>query len=244
MINNPLKVENLKKQFGDHIVLNNINFKLKENEIFGLIGLNGAGKTTLIKIILDLLCADEGCVKILDIPSAQTKSRENLRYLPEKFQASPMLKGMEFLKIFNDFDKTYKGTKKDLEKEIYKFADLLALDKKALDLKISKYSKGMVQKLGLISTFLGDSKIAILDEPMSGLDPKARIYLKNLLLESKKNGKSVFFSSHILADIDEICDRIGILYNGKIVFLGTPSELKKKHSQTSLEKAFLKEIKI
>jgi ABC-2 type transport system ATP-binding protein len=100
----------------------------------------------------------------------------------------------------------------------------------------------MMQKLGLISTFLGDSQIVILDEPMSGLDPLARISLKNLLLENKRRGKSIFFSSHILSDVDEICDRIGILYNGKIVFLGTPDQLKKKHSQALLEKAFLQEI--
>ncbi len=242
MSNNPLKITNLNKKFGEKVVLDGINFELKSNEIFGLIGLNGVGKTTLIKIILDLLSADSGEVKIFDTPSVLTRSREKLRYLPEKFQVSSMLKGIEFLKIFNDFDKAYKATKEELEKEIFKLADLLALDKNALNLKVSKYSKGMVQKLGLISTFLGNSEIVILDEPMSGLDPKARIYLKNLLLESKKKNKSIFFSSHILADIDEICDRIGVLYNGKIVFVGTPEELKKKHSETLLEKAFLKEI--
>lgn len=242
MSNNPLKITNLNKKFGEKVVLDGINFELKNNEIFGLIGLNGVGKTTLIKIILDLLNADSGSVEIFGTPSVLTKSREKLRYLPEKFQVSSMLKGIEFLKIFNDFDKTYKANKEELEKEIYKLADLLALDKNALNLRVSKYSKGMMQKLGLISTFLGDSEIVILDEPMSGLDPKARIYLKNLLLDSKKKNKSIFFSSHILSDIDEICDRVGVLYKGKIIFIGTPEELKKKHSETLLEKAFLKEI--
>lgn len=242
MSNSPLKIIDLKKHFGDHIVLDGINFELKQNEIFGLIGLNGAGKTTLIKIILDLLNADNGNIEISGISSTLTKSREKLRYLPEKFQASSMLKGLEFLKIFNGFDKSYKPTNQDLEKEIFRLADLLSLNKDALNLRVSKYSKGMTQKLGLISTFLGNSNLVILDEPMSGLDPKARIYLKNLLLESKKQNKSVFFSSHILSDIDEICDRIGILCGGKICFIGTPEELKQKHSETSLEKAFLKEI--
>lgn len=244
MSNSPLKIKNLKKSFGDSVVLDDISFELKNNEIFGLIGLNGAGKTTLIKIILDLLEADSGNIEILGTSSKLTKSREKLRYLPEKFQASTMLKGKEFLKIFNNFDKTYNPSKEEFEKETFKLADLLALDKKALNLKVSKYSKGMGQKLGLISTFLGNSELIVLDEPMSGLDPKARIFLKKLLLDSKKNKKSVFFSSHILADIDEICDRVGVLYNGKIVFLGTPSDLKKKHSETSLEKAFLREIKL
>ncbi len=138
MSNNPLKITDLSKKFGEKIVLDRVNFELKSNEIFGLIGLNGVGKTTLIKIILDLLNADSGEVKIFDTPSTSTSSREKLRYLPEKFQVSSMLKGMEFLKIFNDFDKTYKATKEELETEIYKLADLLALDKNALNLKVSK----------------------------------------------------------------------------------------------------------
>lgn len=237
-----LKISDIKKSFGSKVVLNDVSLEIKRNEIFGLIGLNGAGKTTLIKIILDLLDADSGSVEILGNNSTMTKSRENLRYLPEKFQVSSMLKGIEFLKIFNSFNKDDKAFKKDLESEIFKLAKLLDLDKKALTMKVSKYSKGMMQKLGLISTFLGNSELVILDEPMSGLDPKARINLKELLLNSKSKDKSIFFSSHILADIDEICDRIAILNNSKIVFIGTPNELKHKHSQTLLEKAFLKEI--
>ncbi len=242
MLDSPLKVRNLKKNFADKVVLDDIDLEIKKNEIFGLIGLNGAGKTTLIKIILDLLNADSGSVDVLGTNSSKPSSRKRLRYLPEKFQVSSMLKGLEFLKIFNDFNKNAKIDKKQFEEEIFNLADLLVLDRKALSLKVSKYSKGMMQKLGLISTFLGDSELVILDEPMSGLDPKARIYLKELLLKSKSKNKSIFFSSHVLADIDEICDRIAILNNGKISFIGTPEELKKKHSQSSLEKAFLKEI--
>ncbi|MDD2840282.1 MAG: ABC transporter ATP-binding protein [Rickettsiales bacterium] len=242
MLSSPLKVINLRKNFAEKVVLDNINLEIKKNEIFGLIGLNGAGKTTLIKIILDLLTADNGLIEVLSMDSSKPDSRKKLRYLPEKFQVSSMLKGMEFLKIFNDFSKNNKMNKKQIEVEIFNLTDLLALDRKALSLKVSKYSKGMMQKLGLISTFLGNSELVVLDEPMSGLDPKARICLKELLLKSKSDNKSIFFSSHVLADIDEICDRIAILNNGRISFIGTPEELKKKYSQSSLEKAFLKEI--
>lgn len=239
MLEKTLNVYNLNKKFGNKVVLDNINLTIKKNEIFGLIGLNGAGKTTFIKTILDLLDPDSGNIEIMGLSSTYTKSRQNLRYLPEKFQVSSMLKGIEFLKIFSNFN----SKNENILNEIYELADLLALDRKALSNKVSKYSKGMMQKLGLISTFLGKSDLVILDEPMSGLDPKARICLKELLLKSKLEGKSIFFSSHVLSDIDEICDRIAVLNGGKLSFIGTPNELKLKHNETSLEKAFLKEIK-
>ena len=240
----PLNIKNLNKKFNDKIVLNNINLKLEKNEIFGLIGLNGAGKTTLIKSILNLLKIDSGKIEIFNKNNTFSESRENLKYLPEKFFAPTILKGMEFLKFFNNFNNKSNKIKDDkLEQKIFNLSKLLNFNKEFLNLKISKYSKGMMQKLGLISTFLEDtSKLIILDEPMSGLDPIARVYLKKMLLKSKKENKTVFFSSHILSDIDEICDRIAILYNSKIVFLGTPTEFKKKHKEKSLENAFLKEI--
>ena len=239
MLNSPLKITNLQKLFGYNIIFDNINLELNNNEIFGLIGLNGAGKTTLIKTILDLLKADKGDISISGISSLSVDSRKNLKYLPEKFQASTLLKGIEFLEIFNNFNK---NKDKTILENVYELADMLSLDRQALDKKVSKYSKGMMQKLGLISTFLDNSKLIILDEPMSGLDPSARNCLKNLLLKHKNLNKTIFFSSHILSDIDEICDRIGILHNNKILFIGTPKELKEKHNQISLEKAFLKEI--
>jgi ABC-2 type transport system ATP-binding protein len=234
----PLNIENIKKRFGKNVILDGINLSLKNNEIFGLIGLNGIGKTTLIKIILDLLDANDGTVEIFGKNSTLTESRKNLAYLPEKFQPSPFLKGREFLNIFC---KQEKNEKLNLEK-VYYLADLLALDRNVLDLRISKYSKGMIQKLGLVGTFLNEAKLVILDEPMSGLDPKARICLKDLLKECKNNGKTIFFSSHILADIDEICDRIGILHNKKICFTGQPKTFKIKRKENLLERAFLKEI--
>ena len=239
MLDSPLKITNLQKLFGSNIVFDNINLELNNNEIFGLIGLNGAGKTTLIKTILDLLKADKGDISISGISSLSVDSRKNLKYLPEKFQASTLLKGIEFLEIFNNFNK---NKDKTILENVYELVDMLSLDRQALNKKLSKYSKGMMQKLGLISTFLDNSKLIILDEPMSGLDPSARNCLKNLLLKHKNLNKTIFFSSHILSNIDEICDRIGILHNNKILFIGTPKELKEKHNQISLEKAFLKEI--
>lgn len=235
----PIKVENIYKSFGEKLVLNDISLEVSDNEIFGFVGLNGIGKTTLIKIIIDLLDHDGGGVEIFGIDKILPESRKNIAYLPEKFQPSNQLKGSEFLKFVAGFY----HKKLNLEKA-QEVAEILDLDPKALNLRISKYSKGMTQKLGLLGTFLSEAKLIILDEPMSGLDPRARIALKKELLAYKQAGNSIFFSSHILSDIDEICDRIAILHNGKILFVGKPQDFKNKHQEESLEKAFLNEIGI
>lgn len=234
----PLKITEIHKEFSGRKVLDSVGFEVKENEIFGFIGLNGVGKTTLIKIILDLLDQDEGEVEIFGVTKILPESRKKIFYLPEKFQPSIHLKGKEFLRFCLDFY----GRKLDLAraKELCKNLDLRY---EMLDEKVTKYSKGMTQKLGLLAVFLSGADLIILDEPMSGLDPKARIALKRELLEYKKAGKTIFFSSHILSDMDEICDKVAVLNNAKIVFEGTPKAFKDKHSIDSLDKAFLKEIK-
>ena len=118
----------------------------------------------------------------------------------------------------------------------------LDLDFAVLRQKVTKYSKGMMQKLGLIAVFLSEADLIILDEPMSGLDPKARIALKKELISYKKSGKTIFFSSHILSDMDEICDSISVLNNAEIVYFGTPEGFKIRHEENNLDRAFLKEI--
>lgn len=237
-MNLPLKIDAIHKEFNNRKVLEAVGFEVNENEIFGFIGLNGVGKTTLIKIILDLLDQDEGEVEIFGITKFLPESRKKIFYLPEKFQPTQHLKGKEFLRFCLDFY----GQKLDLVKaeEICKNLDLRF---EMLDEKVTKYSKGMTQKLGLLAVFLSCADLIILDEPMSGLDPKARIALKRELLKYKKAGKTIFFSSHILSDMDEICDKVAVLNNAKIVFDGTPQAFKEKHQMESLDKAFLKEIK-
>lgn len=235
----PIRLENIYKAFGEKLVLDDISLEIKDNEIFGFIGLNGIGKTTLIKIILDLLDHDGGGVEIFGVDKILPESRKNIAYLPERFQPSSQLKGLEFL----EFATGFYNKKLDLAKA-GSIAKILDLDPKALSLKVSKYSKGMTQKLGLLGTFLSEAKLIILDEPMSGLDPRARIALKQQLIDYKKAGNSIFFSSHILSDIDEICDRIAVLHDGKIRFIGKPQDFKTKHKTENLEKAFLNEIGI
>jgi ABC-2 type transport system ATP-binding protein len=235
----PLIVKNLYKSFGEREILDNINFSVENNEIFGFIGLNGAGKTTLIKIIIDLLEYDSGEIKIFDQDHNSYNSRNNICYLPEKFQPSNHLTAIDFLKLNLGFHKVEFNLK-----EAQNLAQNLDLDPKFLSEKISQFSKGMTQKIGLIASFLTKNNLIILDEPMSGLDPKARINLKEQLLKYKNQGNSIFFSSHILSDIDEICDRIAILHNGKIIFVGDSKILKKEQNCKNLEKAFIKAISL
>jgi len=232
----PLKISEISKSFS-RPVLDAVSFDVKANEIFGFIGLNGMGKTTLIKIILDLIDQDNGEVEIFGVSRVLPQARKKVCYLPEKFSPSAHLKGEEFVKFVLDFY----GKKYDAKKaeEICKNLDLRF---EVLKQKVTEYSKGMTQKLGLLAVFLSQAELVILDEPMSGLDPKARIALKRELLAYKAEGKTVFFSSHILSDMDEICDSIAVLNNAKIVYQGTPQGFKNKHAQDSLDKAFLKEI--
>lgn len=231
-----LKIDNISKSFVQP-VLKNINLEVNKNEIFGFIGLNGQGKTTLIKIILDLLDQDEGEVEIFGVSRILPESRRKVCYLPEKFQPSLHQTGYEFLNFVLGFYQI-----KFDEVKAFELCDSLELNHSFLHQKIHKYSKGMTQKLGLMAVFLSKADLIILDEPMSGLDPLARINLKRELMAYKKNGKAVFFSSHILSDMDEICDNIAVLHNAQIKFCGIPLDLKKKFAKDSLDQAFLAQI--
>lgn len=234
-----IEIRNISKSFQKRKILDDISLNIKSNQIFGLVGLNGIGKTTLIKIILDMLYADNGEVLINGVSSKNFKSRQNICFLPEKFHPSPSLKGYEFLEIsLSFFNKSL-----DFPKAV-DLAKRLDLNPNVLNGVIGDYSKGMGQKLGLLSCFLSDANVLILDEPMSGLDPKSRIMLKNEMRDYKNQGKTIFFSSHILADIDELCDEIGIIHNTKIIYNGDTNSFKQQFNDSNLEKAFLNSISV
>lgn len=238
----PLQVSEIDKSFLHRKqrakVLDAVSLDVKPKSILGLIGLNGAGKTTLIKIIIGLMKADQGTVKLFNSDTLDTETRRRFCYLPEKFTPSAYLKGYEFL------DLTLSYYHKKIDAALARdYSQALDLDPQALERKIGQYSKGMTQKLGLISALLIDAPLLILDEPMSGLDPRARIFLKDALKRYTKNGNSIFFSSHILSDIDEICSHIAIMHEAQISFTGTPAQFKKKYKNASLERAFLAAIK-
>ncbi|MBF0354031.1 MAG: ABC transporter ATP-binding protein [Alphaproteobacteria bacterium] len=232
----PIEIKDASAGYGGPNVFEHLSLSIEAGEIFGLIGLNGVGKTTLIKALLGLGEAS-GSFTFFGEDASLPKSRRHLAYLPEKFMPSHLLSGWEFLEITLD----YYGLKLDQDRA-RALALGLALDPEALAKRGRQLSKGMGQKLGLMATLLTGLPLLILDEPMSGLDPRSRILLKDRLVEYRARGGTVFFSSHILADIEEICGRIGILHAGRLIYVGTPDAFIAKTGAASLERAFLAAI--
>ena len=232
-----MQVENLGASYGANPVLANVNFKIQSGQTYGLIGLNGVGKTTLIKIALGLKQAQAGGIRIFGVSSQETQTKQDISYLPERFDPPWFLKGDEFIL----FSASLYGRKVEVS-DMVRMAESLALDPAVLKNRVQSYSKGMRQKLGLIAAVLTGCKMLILDEPMSGLDPLARSKVKDLILSLKAEGRTVILSSHILSDMDEICDEITVINGGTAPFTGTPEGLKNAMSEKYLERAFLKLI--
>lgn len=230
----PILISQLEKSYRSHQVFEGVSLELKLGEMFCLVGINGAGKTTLLKCILDFHKAEQGTITIFDTLSTQTLSRQYLAYLPERFLPPYYLNGQQFLNYIFDLH----NSKVDHKKTLTMLNDL-DLSDEILKKPVRKFSKGMAQKLGLAALLLLDKKLLILDEPMSGLDPKARALVKKQLKLAKENGKTIFFSSHLLADVEELSDRIGILHNGEIAYCGSPENCKKQYGADTLEQAFL-----
>jgi len=232
-----LSVQSVDVSYGKTRVLHGVNIDIREGETFGLMGLNGAGKTTLIKSILGLRDIESGQISVFGMDRIEDESRKFYAYLPERFDPPWFLRGMEFIR----FSLSLYNTPFD-DAAVREAARQLALDPDVLDRKVQTYSKGMRQKLGMLGTLLTGCGLFILDEPMSGLDPRARAAVKDMLLSMKAQGKTIFLSSHILADMDEICDRVAVMHGGRILYLGPPAGLKAETGAETLERAFLSRI--
>lgn len=232
----PIEIEDVRVSYDKREILHGIGFSVAPGEVFGLVGLNGAGKTTLIRAILGLAPCG-GRIRLFGASASDHRARRNLVYLPEKFVPSPQLKGWEYL----DLVRAAYGLELDRE-QAAQAARALDFDPAVLARGVHTYSKGMAQKLGLVGTFITGLPLLILDEPMSGLDPRARVLLKDRLLACKAEGRSVFFSSHILSDIEEICDRIGVIHEGRLLWLGAPRDFVAGTGAATLERAFLTAI--
>ncbi len=237
--NYALSVVDLFKSYNDKLVIDGANLSLAKGKIHCLVGLNGQGKTSLIKCVLDLCSFDSGNINIFGKLSSNHESRSLVSYLPEKFSPSPDIKGIEFLK----FSLSLNSKKIDLH-NLDDLCNMFSLDQEALNRKVSTYSKGMVQKLGLISTFLVDAELVILDEPMSGLDVQSRRGLKSLMTQSSVSRKrTIFFTSHILSDVEEICDEVSILHKCKIRYSGSVRGFYTSGKDDNMEECFLNIIK-
>ena len=229
-----LSIQELNQHYDKHDVLKGINLSVNQGEYVGLVGVNGAGKTTLIKSILDFVSIDSGKIEIFGKPHQETTSREALSFLPEKFIPPYYLTGNDFLSYMAELNQV--DLKASAIEELFQILDLEMV---ALKKSVRQYSKGMSQKLGLASCFLSQRPMLLFDEPMSGLDPKARAYLKRHLASLKETGKTLFFSTHLLADVESICDRIIVLHDGKICFNGSPSQCREEFNANDLENAYL-----
>jgi ABC-2 type transport system ATP-binding protein len=232
-----LSLKNVDASYGNTPTIFDVSFDLTRGHIFGLMGLNGAGKTTLIKLILGLKNQSKGEINLFSGKASLASSRSDVAYLPERFTPPWFLSGYEFIKFSAGL--YHKNLDDDF---IFEASNRLALSPDVLKRRVHTYSKGMKQKLGILATLLSDCPLLILDEPMSGLDPQARVFVKAALKEVQQSGRSVFLSSHILADMDEICDHVGVIHQGKMVYSGSPSELKKKNNSDNMERAFLSAI--
>jgi ABC-2 type transport system ATP-binding protein len=230
-----VRFRGVSKSFGKTPVLRNVDLDIAPGEYFGLAGLNGAGKTTLIKCMLDFCRVDAGSIDLFGVAHVQPRSRARLAFLPERFVPPYYLTGRDFLSFMLRLQGRAYG-----EDAVVEMLAALDMDAAALAKPVRSYSKGMTQKLGLAACFLSGRDLYVLDEPMSGLDPKARACLKSLLVRLRTAGATLFFTSHALADIEEICDRMVVLHEGVPYFSGAPRALCEHYGESSMEQAFLR----
>lgn len=230
-----LSFQDVCKNYCQHIILDHITFEVKRDEFFGLVGVNGVGKTTLIKSLLDFCEINKGQINIYNLPHTHHQARAQLVFLPEQFTPPYYLTGKNFL----TFMAKLHGHAYDVQ-NVEAMCRMLDFNLNALKQPVKDYSKGMSQKLGLVACFLANKPLLVLDEPMNGLDPKARAYLKHHLLNLKRQGTTLFFSTHLLTDVEELCDRMAILHEGRLRFVGSPQECCEQFSTTHLEQAYLR----
>ena len=230
-----VRVSGLAKRFGKAEVLRGVDLEVAPGEFLGLAGVNGAGKTTLIKCLLDFCAVDGGRIELFGIPHTEPRSRARLTFLPERFVPPYYLTGRDFLSFMLQLQQ-----RRYDETEVAAMLAALDLDPGALGRPVRAYSKGMTQKLGLAASFLARRDFYVLDEPMSGLDPKARACVKALLADLRARGRTLLFTSHALTDIEEISDRMIVLHQGVPYFSGAPRSLCDHYGEISTEKAFLR----
>jgi ABC-2 type transport system ATP-binding protein len=231
-----IEIRNLSKIYRDFWgrrkvrALNSLSLDVKKGEVFGLLGPNGSGKTTTLKLLLGLLFPTEGEISILGQPASDVTKNERIGYLPEESYLYRFLNAEETLDFYGRlFDMPAKVRKERAEMLL----DLVKISH-ARKRPLKEYSKGMTRRIGLAQALINDPDLVLLDEPTSGLDPLGNRDMKDLILDLKKQGKTVLMCSHLLGDVQDVCDRIAILYGGELKVLGRVDELLKEQDVTQV----------
>src|ERR1700676_1200762 len=223
-----IEIENLTKEYPFGFLhlkrktsLEGLNMQVEMGEVFGVIGPNGAGKSTTIKLLMRLIFPTAGSARILGKPISDVEMHRDIGYLPEQPYFYDYLTAAEVLDYFARFHDLTAADRKERVDRLLKKVGL----ETARKIQLRKYSKGMLQRVGLAQAILHDPKVVILDEPMSGLDPIGRREVRHIILELKPDGKTVLFSTHILSDAEMLCDRVGVIVGGKLRGVGAPDEI-------------------
>jgi ABC-2 type transport system ATP-binding protein len=236
-----LSINNLSKIYhsreGKVEALKELNLSIQQGQIFGLLGPNGAGKTTAVKSIMGFLQPTSGAVEFNGRTLSAMEPRTDIGYLPESFRPNPNLSVGEYIAL----QCRLAGVMEDkISEEVNRLLRLVGMDQ-VVKRKISNLSKGMGQRVGLAQAFAGSPPMLILDEPTSGLDPLGRREVIDLLMSMRSRGATILFCSHILSEVERLCDRIGILVGGKMQFTGSAEEFLNKWQATDFEEAFIQE---
>jgi len=232
-----IELKNVSKSYGGKVkAVDNVTLTIEPGSVYGFLGPNAAGKTTTIKLITGVLQADEGSIAVsgYDIEAADLEAKKRIGFVPDNPDAFLSLTGLEYLNFMADM---YEVSEDDRRTRIDRLSKLLSMDQ-ALHDKLLSYSHGMRQKIVIIGSLLHDPPVWILDEPMSGLDPKSARVLKRLMQEHAQTGNSVFFSTHVLEVAETVCDKIAVIDKAKILYAGDLSEMKETAGE-SLESIFL-----
>lgn len=231
-----IEIRNLTKVYRDFWgrakvkAVNSLSLEVKKGEIFGLLGPNGSGKTTTIKMMLGLLFPTEGEIKILGKPAHDVSKNEKIGYLPEESYLYRFLNADETLEFYGRLFNMSAALRKERRDKLIEMVGLQHARRRQL----KEYSKGMTRRIGLAQALINDPELVILDEPTSGMDPLGTREVKDLILKLRDQGKTVLMSSHLLADVQDVCDRIAILYGGELKVLGGVQELLESKGETQL----------
>ena len=233
-----VRIAALAKRYAKVRALDGIDLDVRAGEAFGLVGANGAGKTTLIKCLLDLCGRDAGAIEIFGVDSGRAEARRRLAYVPERFVPPHYLRCSEFIELMQRVF----GARSDAARAAHLLGEL-ELERDVLERPVRQLSKGMTQKLGLAACFVVERDLYVLDEPMSGLDAAARVAVKSVLRRLAAEGRTLFFTSHVLADVEELCSSIAVLDRGQVRFRGAPAALCERYGEAHLERAFMRCIR-